>query len=237
MIVIDIQVNSLPFVSDIDNKMNKNDVVAGQAIYSKAVLAIYDWWVLGVSNHYLWKCPTHLISKRFAEQVSVNHLDVGVGTGFYLKHGLSAKTRRVALVDLNENSLSTAAQAISHLNPEQYCRNVLEPFNLPCEKFDSVSINYLLHCLPGDIAEKGIVFSHLKAVMNDGGVVFGSTILGQGTPKNAFAKKLMAIYNKKGIFSNELDDVVALESVLKTHFAEVKIDVIGCVALFSGRKA
>jgi ubiquinone/menaquinone biosynthesis C-methylase UbiE len=64
--------------------MNK-DAIAGQAVYSKPVLSIYDIWVLGFSNHFLWKCPTKLISKQFADLATKNHLDVGVGTGYYLK--------------------------------------------------------------------------------------------------------------------------------------------------------
>lgn len=215
--------------------MNK-DVVAGQAVYSKKVLSIYDLWVLGFSNYYLWKCPTRLISQQFADLVTANHLDVGVGTGYYLKQNLPAGGQRIALVDLNENSLESTAKAIEQLKPEVYCRNVLEPFGLGCEMFDSVSINYLLHCLPGSMSEKSIVFSHIGEVMNTGGVVFGSTILGKGTTQNVFAQKLMAFYNKKGIFCNENDELGALEEALNKHFSNVKVQVIGCVALFSAIK-
>ncbi len=216
--------------------MNKEAVIAGQAVYSKKVLSIYDIWVLGVSNHYFWKCPTRLISGQFLELVSTNHLDVGVGSGYYLKNHLSSETKRIALVDLNENCLESASKAIQSFNPEVYCRNVLEPIELRCDKFDSVSINYLLHCLPGDMSEKSIIFSNLKHVMNDGGVMFGSTILGKGTEKNILAKKLIAFYNKKGIFSNERDEFDVLVNSLNENFSDVKVEVIGSVALFSGKK-
>lgn len=33
-------------------------VRAGQAVYSRRVLALYDWFVLGISNRFVWKCPT-----------------------------------------------------------------------------------------------------------------------------------------------------------------------------------
>lgn len=213
--------------------MKKDAVISGQAIYSKKVLSIYDLWVLGISNHYLWKCPTRLISNQFVELVSPNHLDVGVGSGYYLKKHLSPDTRRIALLDLNENSLTSASRAIRSFGPEVYRRNVLEPLELDGEKFDSVSINYLLHCLPGDMLEKSVVFSHLRQVMNDGGVLFGSTILGMGTDKNRLARKLMAFYNRKGIFSNENDELASLVAGLNEHFTDVKVEVVGCVALFS----
>jgi len=216
--------------------MNKESTIAGQAVYSKNVLSIYDFWVLGVSNNYLWKCPTLVISEKFVKQVSSNHLDVGVGSGYYLKNFLPQTTDRIALLDLNKNSLDKASRAISHLQPEVYRGDVLEPLKLDAEKFDSISVNYLLHCLPGNIVEKGVTFKHLKEHMNVGGVLFGSTILGKGTDQNFFATKLMRIYNKKGIFSNLNDDIESLITSLNEQFSDVEVEVVGCVALFSGRK-
>jgi ubiquinone/menaquinone biosynthesis C-methylase UbiE len=215
--------------------MNQKSTTAGQAIYSKKVLSIYDFWVLGVSNNYFWKCPTRYISDQFSQFVSNNHLDVGVGSGYYLKNFLPKSTHRIALLDLNENSLETTSKAINHLEPEVYCRDVLEPFELNVDKFDSISVNYLLHCLPGDLIDKGIMFKHLKKYLNHGGVIFGSTILGQGTKLNFFAQKLMNLYNKKGIFSNNKDDLESLLISLNEHFSDVKVEVVGAVALFSGK--
>ena len=104
------------------------------------------------------------------------------------------------------------------------------------EKFDSISVNYLLHCLPGDFSEKGLIFSNLREVLNDGGLLFGSTILGKGVNTNIFASKLMGLYNKKGIFCNSNDEITSLEKSLKENFSNVKIEIVGCVALFSGIK-
>ncbi len=213
--------------------MNKEATIAGQAIYSKKVLSVYDFWVLGVSNKYFWKCSTKLISDQFEALVSPNHLDVGVGSGYYLKHFLPRTTQRIALLDLNKNSLDTTAKAINHFNPGVYCRDVLEPLELNTEKFDSVSVNYLLHCLPGDLIEKSIIFKHLKGYMNEGAVLFGSTILGKDIEQNFFAKKLMNFYNSKGIFNNKNDELESLITTLNEYFSEVKIEVVGCVALFS----
>lgn len=217
--------------------MKNSSSFAGQAIYSKAVLSIYDFWVLGVSNRYFWRCPTELISRHFTAHVSPNHLDVGVGSGYYLKHDLPKNTQRIALMDLNENSLEKASNSVSVVSPEVYCADVLAPLNLDIGQFDSISINYLLHCLPGDLHSKSVALENLKSLLNEGGQLFGSTILGRGTKQNACAKRLMSIYNKKGIFSNQADDVDGLKKVLESHFSNVKIELVGCVALFSGQKA
>ncbi len=215
--------------------MKYKSVEAGQAVYSKEVLAIYDLWVLGLSNALLWKCPTKLLRKVFVKNVTTNHLDVGVGTGYYLKKCLSDTNRRIALLDLNTNSLGSATARISRFNPEVYCANVLDKLDLGCDKFDSISVNYLLHCLPGTIKEKSVVFANLLPYLNEKGVVFGSTILGKDVNIDYLASKLMSIYNKKGIFHNNLDSLNDLESSLHEHFNEVELKVVGCVAIFTAK--
>ncbi|WP_266168193.1 hypothetical protein [Dyella subtropica] len=52
---------------------------------------------------------------------------------------------------------------------------------------------------------------------------------------NRFGRKLMAVYNRKGIFSNRTDDISGLEQALRHRFAQVDIAVHGKVALFSAR--
>ena len=59
---------------------------AGQAIYNPATLALYDIVVLGISNRLIWRCPTRHILQLYNQHATDNHLDVGVGTGWYLDH-------------------------------------------------------------------------------------------------------------------------------------------------------
>jgi hypothetical protein len=66
-------------------------------------------------------------------------------------------------------------------------------------------------------------------------VIFGSTILYDGVSKNWMAKRLMRLYNKKGIFANTADDLESLKHTLNQRFEKIAVKVIGCVALFSGR--
>ena len=54
---------------------------SGPDIYGPRVLAAYDWAVLGFSNRQAWRCPTHLLLEHYNAHVSMNHLDVGVGSG------------------------------------------------------------------------------------------------------------------------------------------------------------
>jgi hypothetical protein len=66
-------------------------------------------------------------------------------------------------------------------------------------------------------------------------VIFGSTILGRGVPRNVLARSLMAFYNKRGIFSNWQDDPDGLERALAGQFRQHRLRIIGCVALFAAR--
>jgi len=70
----------------------------------------------------------------------------------------------------------------------------------------------------------------------DGGVIFRSTILGEGVHHNLLAKYLLKTYNVRGIFSNLSDRQSDLEAGLKEHFDEHTINIAGCVALCSTRK-
>ena len=48
--------------------------------------------------------------------------------------------------------------------------------------------------------------SNLRPYLVSGGVFFGSTILGRGVEHNLLGRRLMRLYNRKGIFSNLEDD-------------------------------
>lgn len=139
------------------------------------------------------------------------------------------------LLDLNPNSLEAAGKRITRYAPEAMVANALEP--LPTqERFDSVGLCYLLHCLPGSIPEKAVVFDHLLAVMSEGAVLFGATLLQGDAPHSRAAQALMNAYNRKGIFSNRDDTFQDLEGELNRRFAEVRLRRQGAAAIFEARR-
>jgi hypothetical protein len=212
------------------------EIVAGQAFYTDRTLPNYDLRVLKLSNPLVWRCPTDRLLRFFNAHVSANHLDIGVGSGYYLDHcAFPAKQPRVALMDLNPMALTYAGLRIARYRPETYQRNVLEPIDLAAPGFDSISLNYLLHCLPGPMASKAAVFDHIKPLMNPSAVCFGSTLLQSGVRRNWAAKLLMAHYNRYGVFSNRHDSVEALETALRKRFSSFAIEIVGCAALFHAR--
>lgn len=214
-------------------KPDPADIAAGQAVYTRKLLSIYDLWVLGISNSLIWKCRTQHILNWMNQSLTANHLDVGVGTGYYLEHcTFPASEVRLGLMDLNPNSLEAAAKRSACYRPEVYQADVLEPLPDQPRPFDSVSLNYLLHCLPGDLSSKAILFDHLAPWLNPGALISGSTILHEGVPRGFLARRLMRFYNQKKIFANTADCLEELQSLLTSRYTDVEVKVIGCVALF-----
>ena len=215
---------------------SKQEVEAGQAVYTPGMLSVYDFVVLGISNSFIWKCPSSRIAKHYNDNISDNHLEVGVGTGYFPDRcKFPSEQPRIGLMDMNPNTLAFASKRIARYRPETYVQNILEPINHEPEPFDSIGINYLLHCVPGSISEKAVAFEHLKKLMKPGCKVFGSTILQGSVPRSWTARNLMSLYNRKGIFANDQDDLEGLKSSLSKRFEYVITEVVGCVTLFSGQ--
>ncbi|HEY8207299.1 MAG TPA: class I SAM-dependent methyltransferase [Myxococcaceae bacterium] len=206
----------------------------GAAPYSPRLLSLYDSFVLGLSNRLWWKCPTPRLLELYQRNVTGRHMDVGVGTGYYLdKVRFHTPKPSIALVDLNRNSLEYTARRIARYQPTTHQANVLEPFQVDGGGFESVSLTYLLHCLPGDLATKAVFFDHLRPNLAPGAVVFGATILGVGVRHNLAGRAIMRGYNKQGIFGNAHDTVEALQAALEQRFARHTIEIRGVVALFT----
>ncbi len=205
---------------------------AGQAVYSPATLAVYDLLVLGLSNRLIWRCPTRRILGLYDRHATDHHLDVGVGTGWYLNHcRFPTDKPRIGLLDLNANALQAASRRIARYAPERYVADILRPLPISAA-FRSIGLTYLLHCLPGTMASKAVAFDHVIHVLQPGGVVFGATLLAGGVERSSTARALMRLYNRKGIFSNHEDSAVSLKRELSIRFERVAIELVGCAALF-----
>ncbi|HEX5711743.1 MAG TPA: class I SAM-dependent methyltransferase [Solirubrobacterales bacterium] len=208
---------------------------AGQAIYSRAFLGIYDFVAYGINCPYLWRCPKSRFVEHYDAHVSGRHLDIGVGTGLLLDEcRFPVADPQITLMDLNPNSLASAAARIRRYSPRTHRANVLGPWGLAPARFDSVALCHLLHCLPGAMAAKApIVFAEASQVLAPGGVLFGATILGRGVHLSAPARGAAAIANRRGALGNREDDLVGLDRALAQVFPTHEVEVEGAVALFA----
>lgn len=207
-------------------------IAKAHAIYTPFMLSIYDLLVHGLSNRFAWRCPTRRLLDLYRANLSADHLEAGVGTGFFLDRAGVAQFNRLVLLDINRHCLDRAANRLARFNPALHEVNLLAPTTLDIAPVSSVGLTYVLHCLPGRMCEKLAAVDHLRPLMRKGAVLFGATILGRGIVPNAAARALLDLYNAKGVFNNRKDDLASLSEGLRQRFGEVEIDTQGCVALF-----
>ncbi len=209
---------------------------AGQEVYTAGFLRVYDTVVLRFNGHLAWRCPPRRLLRLYDENISSRHLDIGVGTGYLLdKCRYPTRCPEITLMDLNPNPLRVAARRLRRYQPKTHRANALEPFGLPAGAFESVGLNWLLHCLPGDMAAKSIVFDHCKEVLAPEGVVFGSTVLSGGVRHTRWSRWMMERLNRDGTFSNPDDDLEGLRTQLEQRFDGARVEVVGAVGIFSAR--
>jgi hypothetical protein len=221
--------------TDRDATPSTQDAAAAAAIYSKVALSIYDPLVFGFENRFVWRCPTEHLLDHYNRHVSGNHLDVGVGTGYLLDNcQFPAADPTIALMDANPNSLQVTSARIRRYQPAVYLANVWEPIEIDMLPFDSIGLNYLLHCLPGSMGDKGRVFVNLKPLLNQGGVLFGTTLLGQDADFNLLGRLFMHLYNSRRILNNGKDSLADLEEALERNFDKYSLHTVGCVTFFVG---
>ncbi|WP_225729306.1 MULTISPECIES: class I SAM-dependent methyltransferase [unclassified Nocardia] len=222
--------------------MSKNSVGtpapdSGAAIFTPASLSVYDLIVLRFNNSLVWRCPSGEQLALYNANLSGNHLDIGPGSGWYLsKATFPVDDPTVALFDLNQNSLNMTTRRLRQrgIEPERLVGNVVEPLGLNT-RFDSVAANYVMHCVPGNWAEKGIAFRHIADATSDTGRFFGSTILARGVPTGWMARTTLSNYNARHIFHNADDDFDGLSTALNAAFGEVELTVRGLVACWTAR--
>ena len=213
-------------------KIDSHGFEAGHRIYTPLMLRTYDRFVLGFSNRWLWRCPTAELLQLYQRNVGKRHLDIGVGTGYFLdKVEWPVAVPDITLLDLNRNCLDAASARIARFKPQSVLANALEllPSMAP---FDSIGLCYLFHCLPGSLAQKAVLFDNLKPVVKAGSRLFGASIV-QDAGRQGFAtRKVLSVYNRKGIFSNVGDTSEILRFELNKRFDRATVCSIGSVALF-----
>ncbi|WP_300747614.1 methyltransferase [Pseudomonas sp.] len=213
-------------------------VYAGQALYTPRILAMYDTVVYGFNYPVFFGCTKARLVKHYDAHASTRHLDIGVGNGGLLDEcRFASPVPTVTIMDINPNSLKIAARRIERYAPGLHHGDVLAPWDLPAESFDSVAMTNLLHCLPGSLPDKAVAFEHARAVLSPGGVLFGATVPGNGVRHTRRSRLAIAAFNRRGIFSNlndRLDDLIA---GLDRVFDSYQVSMHGVVALFMARTA
>ena len=212
------------------------ETLAGTAVYTPEWLAEYDAVVLEKVSRQVWRCDPSVMLEWYERNIGSRHVDLGPGTGYFLdKCRHSSPRPRIALVDLNSAVLVEAATRLRRFRPVTFQRDVLSPFALDDEPFHSAGLNFLLHCLPGEMARKARVLDHARAHVVPGGRIFGSTVLMDGVRHSKAARRLLDTLNDRGTFSNRGDSLEGLSAELASRFTDHRLIVHGSVALFEAR--
>ncbi|KAJ9411151.1 hypothetical protein DTO045G8_783 [Paecilomyces variotii] len=205
-------------------------------VYTPWRLFIYDIWVLGIVSTWAWGCriSTYLIP-LFSANVGTRHLDIGAGTGYYLRHAHIPSTTQLTILDNEEHALNVAIARAGHPPSKTHgiVADILQPLPTTNQKFESVSMYYLLHCLPVPVEAKCQVFVNIKNNMTKDGVVHGANVLGKGVRKdNWFAAFIRRGCLNHGVFHNREDNAFDFEKALRENFREVETWVVGSVFVF-----
>jgi SAM-dependent methyltransferase len=212
-----------------------NPAYAGQKHYTRSFLRIYDPLVLGLFGNLVWRCPTRRLVEHYNRHLSSRHLDVGPGTGYFLDRAAVPPSTQLALLDPNANVLAHAARRLARLAPSTVQADVLEP--LPTEeRFDSAALNYVVHCLPGPMEAKAPAIRNVAAVLDANGVLFGATVLGTPDVHTRLSRLALRDNNRRGIFDNLDDTEEGLRRILEASFADVQIEMVGSVAIFTASR-
>ncbi len=205
---------------------------AGQKHYTSRFLRIYDPLVLRLFGPFVWRCPTSRLVQHYERHVRPRHLDVGPGTGFFLERARLPEGIELTLLDPNSDVLAHAARRLASLKPSTVQADVLKPLPLD-QRFESAALNYVWHCLPGPEWRKSAAIQHVASVLDDDGVLFGATVLGERDVHNWFSRAAMQSNVRQGIFDNLGDTAAGLRAALDESFEQAEMETVGCVAVFS----
>jgi len=215
--------------------MNSSRTAAdGARIYSRLLLRVYDFLIMGVLSPYVWRCSPAHYHQLYRDLMSPNHADIGVGTGYCLNQCKYVPGKlRLGLFDLQKNCLVHSARRLARFAPETYQCNALEPLPVKCNSFDSIGLGGILHCIPGEMVVKGKVFDSIKSLMKPGAKIFGYTILNQGVEKTFVSCLVYGVLYHLKVINGHHDSVRELSTELRKRFVRVETKVIGCVGFFS----
>lgn len=208
-----------------------------QLFINPVSLGIYDPLFYAL-NKYTWRCPNQKIIAHYRNNIGNNHLEVSPSTGKLLDSlNIPTANLRLSLLDSNRACLRKSKIRLARYTPNIFQCSILEPLNMIGERFDSICVNHILHCIPRGFHTKGIVFYHLKRLLKSDGVLFGSTVVSKGVNQNLLSYPLNRLLNLIGFYNNTDDSVIELDRALKTYFRDVSIQVQGSTVLFSARRA
>jgi hypothetical protein len=203
---------------------------AEHEVYTRRFLTVYDTLILGFYLRWVWRCPRTRLAERYRAHTGARHLDVGPGTGYFLDVADLSEATEITLLDPNPDVLAHAAKRLSRYAPVTVRADACEPLPLT-GNFESAALNLVLHCISGT-ERKAAAIRHVAERLDEGGVLFGSSVLGTPDVHSRLGRIALPVLNRRGIFSNLADSEQGLRDLLNDAFVDVVLERIGAVAVF-----
>jgi len=212
-----------------------NNLVFSNTYFSKIIFRIYDRILLKYAMPIIWKCKVSEIENLYNRHLSQKHLDIGAGTGYFIKKSNRLENNtKITIMDINPVCLNICKEQLKEYSINIYEHDILKPIP-DTEKFDSIALNLLLHCLPGDMISKQSIFLDAKNRLNRKGTIFGTTFILNKAKLNILTWIWFRIFNITGLLNNRKDRLADLENILENNFQHYTIQAIGHCILFSAR--
>ena len=197
-------------------------------------LKFYDFLVNDINCNFVWRCNKNNIFENYKSNVKKNHLEIGPGTGYFLKNDL--KIKNLTLLDINNQTLlfskNNLSNKYSNINILNY-----DIFNskLELDDIESVGLNYVLHCVPGKLENK--IDKLINNLSSSNKVTFfGATVVNDNNIQSYLSNMELFLLNKYLIFNNKEDYSSNLIKYFKDNNINFNYKIIGNVLIFSFEK-
>ena len=169
--------------------------------------------------------------KNYISNIKNNHLEIGPGTGYFLKNNFDIK--KLHLIDINQDTLDFSYQNLSeNYNDINIIKHNLFEEKLFINNLESVGINYVLHCVPGKLENKiDNLVNNLESSKKIN--YFGATVLNDNNLQTNFSNLELQFLNKFKIFNNQNDYSKNIINYFNYNHFDYNIKIVGNVLVFS----
>lgn len=205
--------------------------------YNQVMLELYDLLILRLSSTVIWRCSTSHLILLYSHHLSRRHLELGVGTGYLLQHGVfPSHSVDLLLLDCNPRVLQHALRRLARYAPKRLALDLMQAKWPDLPKLQSIGLNYVWHGLQGTPEQRGALFGRLAQLLMSDGVLFGATVRGVHPQMSALARLASQRWLDGRLFNNQGDTPERLTEYLSRYFAEVSVWLQGEVILFVAKQ-
>lgn len=200
-------------------------------------LKIYDPLVLGFLATAVWRSPASRLEEHYDQHLRKRHLDIG-GNRLFPRARTVASRCQSHLDRPQPQRPHPRLPAVGASRRVSYRADVHKPLVdlVDNRRLASVALNLVLHCLPGPLSRKATAITHLAALLEPDGVLFGATVLGTPEVNTPVSRPLLVAYNRMGAFDNLADSEQGRREILSESFATIDLDIVGSVAIFAATR-